>query len=117
MNQAFPYGNQYQPTRCNGADYTAVPETAPTGSLAMCVAEHPNNGQIFDLSGNVREWVLSRVQPESFELRGGAYNVVSFEGDAPGLKCSSAIPAPANVDVRLPSVGFRCCRSGRLPAQ
>jgi hypothetical protein len=56
---------------------------------------------------------------EGIELRGGAYNVAGFEvsagmKDAPGLKCAGSVPSTGS-DVRLPSVGFRCCHPGKLP--
>jgi hypothetical protein len=119
---AYPYGPTYDPARCNGGDYNPQkPGVIPTGQAAMCVANpsgRPDDA-IFDLSGNTREWVLTTVSPEAFELRGGAYNVQSFEAaggakDAPGLKCSATVPAPA-APLRLPSVGFRCCHAGKLP--
>ena len=73
--------------------------------------------------------------PCLFELRGGAYDIDSFVDNttmpkstiAPGLQCNSSIPAPyatiptdggtktQGIDVRLPSVGFRCCLPGTLP--
>ncbi len=73
--------------------------------------------------------------PCLFELRGGAYDIDSFVDNtgakpatiAPGLQCDASIPAPfatiatdggtktQGIDVRLPSVGFRCCLPGTLP--
>jgi hypothetical protein len=73
--------------------------------------------------------------PCLFELRGGAYDIDSFVDNtktpaatiAPGLQCDSSVPAPyltipvdggtktQGIDVRLPSVGFRCCLPGTLP--
>jgi hypothetical protein len=73
--------------------------------------------------------------PCLFELRGGAYDIDSFVDNtkspamtiAPGLQCDASIPAPyatipidggtktQGIDVRLPSVGFRCCLPGQLP--
>jgi hypothetical protein len=120
----FPYGSTYAPTKCNGWDYVTDSDrmtknitTVPTGSPTMCTA---NQGAatdvLYDMSGNVKEWVIvSTTMSSSFELRGGAYNVLSFNGTAPGLQCDAATPAPAGVDVRLPSVGFRCCLEGKLP--
>jgi Sulfatase-modifying factor enzyme 1/Putative metal-binding motif len=73
--------------------------------------------------------------PCLFEMRGGAYDISSFTvtsgttttTSAPGLQCNSSVPAPyatitgdggtttQGIDVRLPSVGFRCCLPGTLP--
>jgi formylglycine-generating enzyme required for sulfatase activity len=100
--------------------------------------------KLFDMSGNVKEWVatdLTTKNPPSnpscttppclFELRGGAYDIASFvvngTTSAPGLQCDASVPAPyqtvktdggtttQGIDVRLPSVGFRCCLPGMLP--
>jgi hypothetical protein len=111
---AYPYGARYDGMRCNGVDFRPTnPDVVPTGSAALCVAAWGPSAddQIKDMSGNVREWVLTG---DNFEMRGGAYNVASFDGDAPGLKCTGVVPAPT-APVRLPSVGFRCCHPGRLP--
>jgi formylglycine-generating enzyme required for sulfatase activity len=112
---AYPYGPTYDPTACNGADHREVPGPVATGAAARCVAR-PREGSadaLFDLSGNVREWVSAGPGP-AFELRGGAYNTASLDGDAPGLRCDAVLPAPA-APLRLPAVGFRCCHPGRLP--
>ena len=127
---AFPYGAAYAPTRCVGYDYTApAPNTGPaaTGAATMCISDlNPavTGDELFDMSGNVKEWVLSTISPAAYEIRGGAYDIASFTDNsvtpavkrAPGLQCDAATPAPA-VPVRLPSVGFRCCLPGALPAQ
>jgi hypothetical protein len=126
-NTTFPYGNPYNGTRCNGWDYpkgTGV-TTIATGAATMCESNQSTaaNDELYDMSGNVKEWVLtSTTTPYTFELRGGAYNIASFTDNtvnpavqrAPGLQCDATSPAPAT-DVRLPSVGFRCCRTGQLP--
>jgi hypothetical protein len=134
-NTTFPYGANYDPMKCNGNDYpkTGGATTVPTGSASACVSVLSTTPslQLFDMSGNVKEWVatdLTTVMPASnptcttppclFELRGGAYDIASFTvgttTTAPGLQCDASIPAPATA-VRLPSVGFRCCLTGQLP--
>jgi hypothetical protein len=158
---AFPYGNTYVPTDCNGNDYSIALNVSPapiaTGSDSKCVSvisTTPSTGfsinpslnySLFDLSGNVKEWTatdLTTTMPPSnpactkppclFELRGGAYDIASFTvggtTSAPGLQCNASVPAPYSttksadggtstqgIDVRLPSVGFRCCLPGMLP--
>ena len=123
-NTAFPYGATYSAQRCNGWDFTkaAGVTTVATGAATMCVSEQStttSGDELYDMSGNVKEWVLtSTTTPLAFEMRGGAYNTASFTvgttTSAPGLQCDAATPAPAT-GVRLPSVGFRCCRTGTLP--
>ena len=91
----------------------------PIGSHPACVSPYG----AYDMSGNVKEWVLSTTATAgSYEMRGGAYNVASFLDSSvmpavmrvPGLQCDASTPAPSGA-VRLPSVGFRCCRTGMLP--
>ena len=124
-NTVFPYGNTYAPKTCVGYDYTApTPNTAPTatGTAAMCVSDlsAATGDELYDMSGNVKEWVMTTLTPAAYEIRGGAYDIESFTVNgvvtAPGLQCDATTPAPT-VDVRLPSVGFRCCLPGQLPAQ
>jgi len=122
-NTVFPYGNGYQAKYCNGYDYVDVPpNTSPiaTGAAALCVSDQGGGAKLYDMSGNAKEWVVttpaSGATAATYELRGGAYDIASFNGTAPGLQCDASVPAPA-VAVRLPSVGFRCCLTGQLPAQ
>ena len=126
-NTTFPYGATYMPAACVGYDYTApTPNTAPaaTGAAALCVSHlsAAAGDVLYDMSGNVKEWVLTTVSPAAYEMRGGAYDIASFTQGMPpttealGLQCDASVPAPA-VPVRLPSVGFRCCLTGSLPAQ
>ncbi|HVZ72011.1 MAG TPA: MopE-related protein [Polyangia bacterium] len=129
-NTTFPYGNTYDGTICNGFDFTAPnpAATVATGSDAMCISHitAATADELFDMSGNVKEWVITGAASTSatgpYELRGGAYDIASFVDNsvtpaatkAPGLQCDASTPAPS-VAVRLPSVGFRCCRTGMLP--
>jgi len=92
---------------CNGHDVSASPgdpdtdALAATGSYESCYSPHGSEG-VFDLSGNAKEWTTGTGgtgQP----VRGGAYNDLSG-----GLECGATF-ARANEDVRLPSIGFRCC--------
>jgi Putative metal-binding motif/Sulfatase-modifying factor enzyme 1 len=135
-NTTFPYGANYVGTTCVGYDYTApAPNTAPaaTGAAPMCISDLSAGAvgdaaiagdELYDMSGNVKEWVLTTVTPATYEMRGGAYDIASFVDNsvtpavrqAPGLQCDASSPAPS-VAVRLPSVGFRCCLPGQLPAQ
>jgi formylglycine-generating enzyme required for sulfatase activity len=52
---AFPYGNQYQPTWCNGAPLDAG-GLVPVASLPHCEGGYPG---LFDMSGNVSEFLDS----------------------------------------------------------
>ena len=58
-NNAYPYGNTYNGTTCNGSDYDPVAGgvnedvAIGTGTLAGCQA--PDLAR--DMSGNLKEWV------------------------------------------------------------
>jgi Sulfatase-modifying factor enzyme 1/Putative metal-binding motif len=123
----FPYGNGFDGSACNGYDFAkpAGTTTVATGSATLCISSLTGAaaGRLFDMSGNVKEWVLSTTATAGpFELRGGAYDTASFVDNtvtpaaikSPGLQCDASTPAPA-VNVVLPAVGFRCCRTGALP--
>ncbi|HZY06683.1 MAG TPA: hypothetical protein VFE69_03020, partial [Ilumatobacteraceae bacterium] len=111
--------------RCDGWDASSAAgvTTIATGVAATCISEQStttSGDELYDMSGNVKEWVLtSTTTTGPFEMRGGAYNTPSFTvgttTSAPGLQCDASVPAPATTAVRLPSVGFRCCRTGTLP--
>ncbi len=93
---------------CNGHDLSASPgdpdtdALAPTASQARCFAEH-DDGNIFDLSGNAKEWTTGGGSPDANPLRGGSYN--NLPG---GMRCDFDFAAAAD-GVRLRNVGFRCC--------
>jgi hypothetical protein len=142
-NTTFPYGAAYVGSKCNGYDYLTAADAgaaAPitTGAASGCISNlTPDAGVtlLYDMSGNVKEWVTTTVCANdagacdggatavSYQIRGGAYNTPSFSVNAPdagptvsapGLQCDSLSPAPTD-PVRLPSVGFRCCHTGALP--
>src|SRR5262249_20761411 len=101
--QSYPYGNVYDPLACNGNDY-GLHEALPVGSLSGCVGGYPG---IFDLSGNVREWVdacnLSGGGDASLDsclTAGGNYN-------ANNVACSFSF-ASKRYEAYW-DIGFRCC--------
>ena len=109
-NSTFPYGNTYQGSSCNGADFAATHSVLPTGdpSLAMCAT--PTG--VHDLSGNVKEWtndnqgMTTDTPPQTiYTTRGGEYGSPSV-----GLTCATTFAQAAAGD-SLPGLGFRCCSS------
>jgi len=107
-NRTFPYGNVYNATACNGADYDPVPGGAnddvaiTTGSLATCEAQDLSRDQ----SGNLREWVEDPRTVGSdtvHTLRGGAFNSPQADLDCDD-DLTTALPTYAAADA-----GFRCC--------
>ncbi len=86
----YPYDEStYSATTCNGID-RGVGAAAPTGSHPSCTS--PDG--IFDLSGNLEEWVSDG------QTRGGSY-----EDSSASLTCTGeeGPTAPSA------AIGFRCC--------
>jgi len=105
---------------CNGHDLQAMPgdpdtdTLSATGSFPNCFAGQMASGQIFDLSGNAKEWVTDdstagTLPAGSNPTRGGSYN--NLPG---GMRCDFSFSA-ANNGVRLRNIGFRCCTTTAAP--
>ncbi|MCC7386136.1 MAG: SUMF1/EgtB/PvdO family nonheme iron enzyme [Deltaproteobacteria bacterium] len=103
---AYPYGSTYMAGRCNGDG--VAPEPLPTGSLASCEGGFAG---LFDLSGNVAEWVDGCVDGpgasgsnDDCAALGGSYASIGA-----ALSCSASQSAWRSHT--SPSIGLRCCRS------
>jgi hypothetical protein len=98
-----------QPQACNGDAYDTTPGGAdddailPAGAMPMCFSNGPGTADVFDLSGNVKEWTAARA-PGQNPIRGGASN-----NEVTGLTCGLNFTL-ADDTFFFPNVGFRCCR-------
>lgn len=106
---AYPYGNAYQPTYCNGSDYwnndISSYTTVPVGSLSSCVTSVAGYAGVYDLSGNVDEWEDScnaAGLSATCRARGGTY-----AGNNGLLMCGVA--GNLSPDFTSSTNGFRCC--------
>jgi len=108
-SQQYPYGDDYEPNACNGADY-GVADTVAVGSAPTCQGALPG---LYDMSGNVSEWVdacsnSNNANDQCF-IGGGSFRShcdTEFEG-ANALRCQ--LPCAAARQARFIDVGVRCC--------
>ncbi len=90
---AYPYGNSYQGSYCNGFDYGAG-QTVAVGSLAECVTSTPGYAGVYDLSGNVSEWIDScvagSVESALCAIVGGGFGYNLYD-DPKFVSCSGVV--------------------------
>jgi formylglycine-generating enzyme required for sulfatase activity len=101
---AYPYGNTYGATTCNGIDANGGMQIVEApGSFPACVGGFPG---IYDMSGNVREWEDqcngTTGANDSCGERGGSVNY-----NAGQLTCADGDTGPRN-DMN-DHLGIRCC--------
>lgn len=96
--KTYPYGSGYIAGICN--DSSGI-ESAASGSHDSC----KTNSGIYDMSGNVREWVEGGI------LMGGA-----FDSSSDDVSCTSALSHVSDFYNYTPSSGdgFRCCSDEKL---
>ena len=103
---AYPYGESYQEATCvdpaydgtagyqNGSDVARPTREAETCASAWA---------IYDMSGNVSEWIDSNIGPTYYALGGGSYSTTTSSS----LSCSSIAYRSPNSEYG--DIGFRCC--------
>lgn len=100
--------NTYVGSTCNGDDYDTDSVLAgdqddilTTGNRPSCYSQIGND--VFDMSGNVKEWTLAHAPGEN-PIRGGASN-----NTGEGISCPLNFTL-ADDSFFFPNIGFRCCR-------
>jgi formylglycine-generating enzyme required for sulfatase activity len=98
----WPYGESYDNDRCN----THKNYVTPSGTFAGCVSAYG----VYDMSGNLAEWVEGDDKSNELLIRGGDFGFNSTYG-----RCRIAGQHwkvdPALKDLK---VGFRCCKNASL---
>lgn len=119
LNNDYAYGADFDGNKCNtegraGTGCKVAPSTCgtvPVGSLPECRGAGVYS-QIFDLSGNVHEWIgltdeaAAALNPQASYL-GGSFGRAIFSGS----RDFSCLGTNGSTTVSIPfsNVGFRCC--------
>lgn len=106
--RAFPYGDEYEPGRCNTVESdTPISEfaLAPAGAHERCVTPEG----VYDLTGNLAEW-LGTADPTGLlrEMRGGTFGNQSMVG-----RCVTNPLVYQPPEVAFEGLGVRCCADAR----
>lgn len=111
--RTFPYGNVFDLEACNVQSKTQKVEgrardTAPVATHPRCEG---GIGDLFDMAGNVTEWVSS-CKGSYCRFRGAGYT----SNDPVDLfaSCQSACSGNQKT-LKSNTVGFRCCRDSEQP--
>lgn len=94
-NLRYPYGNEYDPQKCN----TESGKISLVGAYNECVSGYG----AYDMSGNLKEWMTSKSLGMHLNMRGGYYKSKARETRCSAFK--KVIPFGSRVEY-----GFRCCK-------
>lgn len=98
---AYPYGNDFVDGRCNGPRAQAT--VAPVASFPQCVGAYPG---LYDMSGNVYEW-LDSCDGDLCSHQGGSSYAFSGTPAETSMLCRF-VPSGV-ITTADSSIGFRCC--------
>lgn len=108
-DRVYPYGPEYDTQACNSQSASISIEgrdvdTAPVGEMAGCSGGLPG---LFDMSGNVAEWVAPCNDDDYCKFRGGGY----FSNDPIYSFTTCSGICSGNIRTfRSGITGIRCCR-------
>jgi hypothetical protein len=103
-HRAYPYGEKFEPRRCNDWDYSEHGKKGAlrTGALPNCRTE----AGVFDLANNVGELTSTPEPTGRYVVRGGTYFMTISDS-----RCDED-DYTVTPEERHPDVGFRCCAQG-----
>jgi formylglycine-generating enzyme required for sulfatase activity len=104
----FPYGNAFDLDACNSQSATMKTEgraldTVPVASLTRCEGGLPG---LFDMAGNVTEWV-DPCKGTYCKFRGGGFN---SNDPVDRFAACTGVCSGNQKDFSSTTIGFRCCR-------
>lgn len=113
----YPYGATYAANACNGDNNRG--KAVAVGSLSTCTGTEAPYNAVFDMSGNVEEWIDACQNGSSGDGSSDQCAVIGggwYDGEE-WLKCDSSYPFPRRRAVDSDpdetdysnEVGFRCC--------
>ncbi len=95
----FPYGDTFDPERCNTADASGEKRSpSAAGTFKKCRSPYG----IFDMSGNYAEWVTGGDGSTQF-VKGGSFSSEDYDA-----RCASV--KKKNVSTKDATTGYRCCK-------
>ena len=105
LQNVYPYGDKYDSSFCSGDKNPATCGTSCTEAVGTNPACSSADYDVFDMSGNVEEWVdecVGNSPDDDCNVRGG-----SFASDATQLACPAYFSYARSS--AHPARGFRCC--------
>jgi formylglycine-generating enzyme required for sulfatase activity len=119
FNKRFSYGHKYEQKKCHTS------ASLPSGHSSMMRPEEMliESGQkqhcqseegVFDMIGNLEEWVIDDWQGASASLEGGAWYTYSQYADCTG-QYSRQPDYRTPLERKVYSAGFRCCWTHQEP--
>jgi formylglycine-generating enzyme required for sulfatase activity len=102
----YPYGDTYDPAACVSEEHPTIDSfPQPLGETLTCQGIEPPFDAIFDMSGNVWEWV-DQCGGGNCLVRGGGWAtyMMTFDKESSCKESESTYRGSRNR-----SLGFRCC--------
>lgn len=120
-NTKFTYGNQYQSNACysnqeNSQGHTSLLHGRTAQIASGSLEECKSPAGIFDMNGNLEEWVLDDWRHMEGNLMGGAWYTYWRYADCTG-RYSHEPDYRLSLDRPTDSAGVRCCWSETEPTQ
>lgn len=108
LKTAYPYGDPFNTANCViGKTATDAPPE-PVATFENCTGTTPPYSDVYDMSGNVSEWV-DECEGTKCRALGGYFG----DTDKDALKCASlsgGTTVTQEANAVLSGLGFRCCK-------